>query len=479
MFSWSLRVPDHDRPPTLIDAKGRGGTSAIGGFDYQLWDGLIRLPSWLSNPAFEELIFEGIEDLEVRFFAPHAPREKLLDRYQAKSGHLTRKDICNVLQSFYTFDVSYPKAARVQTLVTQQLPQRLSWLSRDGARVRDSRPFYCPFPDVIAASNDQIEQRLVEFFGVDLGKFAAESVEVEERNVVSRDAAMICFSLELREHWAIDAGAERLEAAFAALEKLVRRSIGKPIGRDILRREIENGIGVELPLPLAFPLHVRSDCSEASATALEIDAREFSGESSMFPPPSSWERDLVVPLRRTARWLRGRGISRMALSGSYRLTTAMVIGWAFRSAVGFEMDIAARGGPWSTDNHVADEQRVPEWDIGHPEVLYQQSLVISVGVLRDPARAVVETLGVSDRKMLRLNLSHAILSGAMAQASVSLIKRVVDDSIGRLRPKEIQLYMAVPAFFAVALGHRWNALPTTRLHEYRHLRYDYVETAVI
>jgi hypothetical protein len=60
--------------PTLTDSKGMGGILAQGGFDYQVWDALIRLPNWLKNPAFEGMIFEGLEDLEIRFFAPHAPR---------------------------------------------------------------------------------------------------------------------------------------------------------------------------------------------------------------------------------------------------------------------------------------------------------------------------------------------------------------------------------------------------------------------
>ena len=79
--------------PTLTDARGMGGVVAQDGFDYQLWDGLARLPAWLSNPAFEQIMFEGLEDLEARFFAPQAPRERLLERFQAKSGSLQPADV--------------------------------------------------------------------------------------------------------------------------------------------------------------------------------------------------------------------------------------------------------------------------------------------------------------------------------------------------------------------------------------------------
>ncbi len=67
-----------ENAPALTDARGMGGVIAQDGFDYQLWDGLARMPAWLANPAFEQMIFEGLEDLEARFFAPHAQRERLL-----------------------------------------------------------------------------------------------------------------------------------------------------------------------------------------------------------------------------------------------------------------------------------------------------------------------------------------------------------------------------------------------------------------
>jgi hypothetical protein len=106
-------VEAKSQSPALSDAKSLGGVIAQDGFDYQLWDGLARLPSWLVNPAFEELIFEGLEDLGARFFAPQAPRRRLLERYQAKSGNLAPKDVRDVFTTFQTFESAYPGLARM------------------------------------------------------------------------------------------------------------------------------------------------------------------------------------------------------------------------------------------------------------------------------------------------------------------------------------------------------------------------------
>src|SRR5262249_32555523 len=96
------------RAPALTDAKAMGGLIAQDGFDYQLWCGLARLPGWLRDPTFEGLMFEGLEDFEARFFAPHAPRRYLLDRFQAKSAQLARAEVVNVLESFAAFETSHP-----------------------------------------------------------------------------------------------------------------------------------------------------------------------------------------------------------------------------------------------------------------------------------------------------------------------------------------------------------------------------------
>ncbi len=150
-------MSSENKPPALTDAKGMGGVIAQEGFDYQFWDGLVRLPDWLANPGFEEMIFEGLEDLESRFFAPQAPPHyRLLERYQAKGGSLSSGGVQEVFQSFLSFEAAFPDVTRVYTLVTPRLPPKLSWLGRDPLRVRHARPFYAPFVDVAAASDARL-----------------------------------------------------------------------------------------------------------------------------------------------------------------------------------------------------------------------------------------------------------------------------------------------------------------------------------
>jgi len=473
-------VSDSNNAPALTDAKSLGGLIAQDGFDYQLWDGMARLPAWLTNPAFEELMFEGLEDLEARFFAPHAPRHRLLERYQAKSGKLKPANVREVFEAFHVFDRAYPEHARTQTLVTPHLPSSLEWLTRDPSRVRKARPFYAPFMDIAKASDAKLLSDLVEEFGTDLGKFVADSVEVCERVLPDRIAALNAFASSVHAAFPhIEASQKRIEVAFEALSSLARRSLGVPLGRNTLTKLIEEAFGSALLPRAAFPIHIRSDHNQLNEAALEINASSFSGGSSAFPVTDRWQYELIDPLDRTAKWLRSQNVSRVAIGGSYRLTAAFAIGKSFRSAIGFELEISTRDGTWSTDDRPQPDGNYPQWIISDVKALRGDRLVVSIGIIRDPGAVLVADGLVQPSGILNVSLPAALTSGHATQAGVAAVKSAVSAAVTKLKPVAIDVYFAGPAAFAVALGHRWNAMPPTQLHEFIAGEGRFVSTALI
>ena len=222
----------------------------------------------------------------------------------------------------------------------------LAWLARDPARVRRALPFYAPFADIAAASDAELLRRLEVTYGAELGGFAASSVEASERNLPDLDSAVAQVDAELaRTFPSLDAGRRRVADAFAALSELARRSIGIPLAADLLTRTMKRALSAKLPLPAVFPLYVRSDRNEEDACALKIDAAPFSGGPPGFPDPAGWS-PLAAALNTSSNWLRARGISRIRIGGSYRLTTAFVAGRNFRAAIGFEINIPTKSGEW-------------------------------------------------------------------------------------------------------------------------------------
>lgn len=454
--------------PTLTDAKGLGGIIAQDGFDYQVWDAIARLPAWLSNPAFEGLGMEMLEDFEARFFAPHAAGKHVLDRFQAKSGSLSRADMLDVFESFAAFDAAHPGVARIQTLVTPALPAQMAWVARDPGRVRRARPFYSPFTDVCAASDSKLRQDLIDEFGAELGAFVAERVEVDLHFVQDRAGAEVRFAAALHKAFPdVDVGPRKTSAAFASLNDLISQSRGSMIPRDRLMELLDRELGTALFSDSQLHIHVRSDRNSAAQSAIEIDGSAFSGSSGKFPSPSDWQEELLAPLEATAFWARRQNHHRIALSGSYRLTTAMAIGWSFRSATGFEVDIGTKMGNWATDDFPAANAPKNPWQIEFPKRLAGDHLVVSLGVIRNPCLDVLNSLGLAGPdELLAAILPTPIANSAEAQVAVQAIKMAVVQAVGEFNPKAIDLFIAGPAALAVALGHRWNALPTTQLYEF-------------
>lgn len=466
--------------PTLTDAKGLGGIIAQDGFDYQVWDALVRLPAWLRNPAFEGFAIEVLEDAEARFFAPHTPRGHLLDRFQAKSGVLNRAGLIEVFESFRAFEQAYPSVARVQTLVTPALPATLIWLSRDPARVRRARPFYGPFADVRAASDDKLRSALVDEFESELGDFFANNIEISLRPVSDRSIAEAAFAAALQQHFPdLDVTSRRFSVAFAALNDLAAQARGTMLTRSQLLEILRHALGVDLvPHRSILPIHVRSDRNGEVMDALEIDASMFSGSLTRFPEPEHWRAELLDPLVSAASWARKHAFSRLALSGSYRLSTGFALGWAFRAAVGFEIDIPTKTGVWATDAHPNPGDSTPPWAFRKATDLFGDRLIVGIGVLRDPSPDILKSKKLSEMDSLLLaTLPEALADGFAVQASVQNVKAAIVEAVNRLRPTCIDLYYAGPAAFAVALGHRWNALPITQLYEFVAPESSYVETA--
>lgn len=464
--------------PTLTDAKGMVGIHAQTGFEYQVWDALTRIPAWLRHPGFEGLANEALEDVEARFFAPHAPTGHLLDRFQAKSGQPSKGEVQKVFEDFHKFEASYPEKTRVQTLVTPSLPTKLTWLARNSDRVRRARPFYAPFADIQGASDEKLRADLQKEFGDDLGSFVSEYVEISLKQLPDKSTAATAFATALHDAFPeLDVSHRAVLDAHDALYDLCTSNKGSLISRAqilaLLRDKLENDFVIDTVLPL----NILSDSNTSREDAIEIDARPFAGGDLPFPAPEKWRDRLVAPLTSTRTWAKKRDINRISLDGSFRLSTAFAIGWAFRSASGFEIDIPSKTGLWATDCHPPAEEASLPWQVSQPQQLFTDRLFVGVGIVRDPSEAILATFpGSNATHLLNIHLPTALTDATDSQSSVRIVKRAIDEACSALRPTSIDFFYVGPAAFAVALGHRWNGLPITQFYEYVSSAGKYVPT---
>lgn len=471
------------KSPVLTDAGGMGGLIAQDGFDYQIFDAIVRLPAWLMLPGFESVMIEAQEDFEARFFAPHAPHGHVLERYQGKKSELAKVGLVEVLGKFSALDQAYPNTTRRYVLVTPSLGANLRWLPRLLKRVEHSRPFYSPFATIGAANDNAVVDRCQREFGVELGAFTAQCVDIDLRDYPTRDQARAQFSLALQQEF----GGEgylpsRVARAFDALFSTLQSKRGQHIGRQALISILQEALG-ELPAALAAStLLVKLVQTEADATsaAIEIDTRPFLLGEYGIPAPAVWANGLIEPLSRLARWARTANRSQIALEGQYRLTTALVAGYSLRSAIGFELAFYNRDTRWHTSTHPQQDTLSLSWEITEPTALHNGRLLVVVGIVRPALPAVQATYSVDIvDASLTMQLRVGIPNSEAAQQGVAQIKQAVDRVVNQLRPSGLDLFYVGPAAFAVALGHRWNKLPSTQLYEFHSETGTYQPTAVM
>ncbi|HWU81682.1 MAG TPA: dsDNA nuclease domain-containing protein [Caulobacter sp.] len=460
-------------PPILTSAAGNGGIVAQDGFDYQLFFGVARIAEWLGDPTFEGVMFEALEDVEARFFAPQSDLGHLLIRIQAKSGSLDRADILAVLDNFVAFEQHYPGTAKAFELVTPQLPAKMNWIVRDLERVRFAGPFYAPFRAVTQASSDEVRTNLVDELGADRGGLLFERGEVVLRPITGASGAFALFA-EAFEKVYPDVALKR--AVFDDLVTTARNSTKSFLTRAQILESLEASLKARLESAPRAILHVVGDRpGPVSEGAVRLDAGFLSGDGRL-SGAAVWEADLVQPLRRLKSWWQERGRRRILVEGSYRLSTAFAIGATFNAGSGLDLDIVTKDGVWRTDDHANGATVAPAWATTPAARTDAGALNVAVGVLRDPVEALTAK-GANSATIARAFLDEAVTSGQQMQAIVAGLKRFIAGEVTRLGATQVNLYFVGPAALAIALGHRWNAVAPVQLHEFDAPTGSYFPTA--
>lgn len=194
------------------------------------------------------------------------------------------------------------------------------------------------------------------------GTLAAELIDVQECLLPDDNTALNAFASALgRTFPLLDLPQSKFCLAFDGLCTLARASRNPTFAEETIRNSSKVPHAPRFLGRKVFPVHVRSDRNDSNELALEIDASPFSGGSTPFPESEGWN-GIIAPLGATERWLKSRQVSRVALSGSFRLTTAFVRwGWTLRSTNGFELEISTRSGVWATDDRPDANEH--EWQL--------------------------------------------------------------------------------------------------------------------
>ena len=209
--------------------------------------------------------------------------------------------------------------------------------------------------------------------------------------------------------------------------------------------------------------------------------RVFGGRERNFPPGEEWNSQVIGELQSTQEWLVSTKRSRrIHLSGHRRLSASIAIGCVFSAVSGFVIQMETKEGIWCSDDH-------PQADT--PDYLWEQELhsdestsemVVGISIKKQIANEVELYLKTTNFRGPRLYLfsDTAIISAAHANRSVEKAKQTINELIAAVGAKKIHLFIAVPAQFALFLGHRLNAMGEIQCYEYRNANV-YVSTCLI
>jgi hypothetical protein len=99
--------------------------------------------------------------------------------------------------------------------------------------------------------------------------------------------------------------------------------------------------------------------------------------------------------------------------------------------------------------------------------LRSKRLIVAIGVIRDPTLMVQAYYKESSaQEILRILLPQPLSTAIDAQKLAQQVKGIVSSAAARLGAESIDLFYVGPASFAVVLGHRWNAMLPTQVHEF-------------
>ena len=481
-----MRQNDEQLTPSLLEPQSKGGDIAESGFSFQDNILMARIPAWLAKEGFTNMIRESIGDIEANFFIPGSGFIK--EFLEVKNHSLTPTEFWKEIKRFQDVDAGTPGTYRWFTLVSAGLSTDLKPLVNGLRRLRDPYYFYDNASGVTENSfQDYI--KIVEKLGKDeqLAQFLFEKVLIEHDYSTAQSHGEALFRQSLIDHLPEyqDLPNRTLTDIYAAFLKLIRQRKNQPISR----KEIENKIFEKIdkryistvnPVSI-FTLHKENEEIQAIASLSFNWAAFFGGETRTYPPAKQWNQQLLGELEQTRKWItEHRSIRRIRLTGNRRLSASLAIGAVFSAVAGFAVEMEYRGEIWSTDTH--PNSSTPEYSLSVQKVGDSgEQLIVTVGIIRDIAadvQAALEQHGLVGMPILHIYGQDAIISPEQANLAVKKIKNLVSDTLATTESKQIHLFLASPAHFALFLGHRLNAIAPVQCYEWASPQH-YTQTCVL
>ena len=353
-------------------------------------------------------------------------------------------------------------------------------------RVRDAHPFYKGAQQIQDASyNDFVEKvkRLGKSEEMADFLFCKVCFEIDLTDAEDHPRELFWEALFQNYPSLEELPAKDSRAAYPRLVELIQSRKNQPIHRRELEEVIWKKIESEKrPSPLIKIHTTHDDSDNGPEGCLHFNWEScFGGYERKFPPAEHWNRQIIEPLQSTKEWLVStKRPRRIRLSGHRRLSASIAMGYVFSAVSGFMIGMETKEDIWYTDNHPQADTPDYAWEQDLHDDELTGDMVVGISVKKKIANEVEQYLETMEFCGSRLYLFSdiAILSAAHANRAVERAKRIIQESIASVGAKKIHIFIAVPAQFALFLGHRLNAMGEIQCYEYQGTNV-YVPTCLI
>lgn len=460
--------------PSLLERQSRGGDIGEGGINFQADVVLSMIPRWLRMEGFTSMVRESMGDAEAKFFAPGRGYKK--EFIEVKDHQMNPAEFWHEVERFKQMERAVGGEFQWFTLASAGLHKDLHPLVNSLRRIRDPYDFY-EDSQIFKNSYDDYRARVTGLGKTDEdADFLFRKVLILGDLNIARDSGRALFKQSLTENlqYHRDLPDRILEEIYTELSTFIR---GRR-NQTITRNEIEASLRARIPAqsqPPSLPIHIHTAINnietDADSTALRFEwADFFAGENRNYPPPEIWNERMLGELLETKNWiLERRSTKRIFLTGNRRLSTSLAIGSIFSAVAGFSVDMQQRAEQvFATDAHAARE--TPDYEIQSQRFGNEKGerLIVSVGIIRDVVPEVDEYLqkqGLNDLPCLHVKGDAPIVSPDQANLVTGKIKSLISENVVQSGAKQIDLFIAAPAFLALFLGHRLNATAPVQCYE--------------
>ncbi len=340
---------------SLLAPGAIGGIIAGKGFDFQTRYAACNVPLWLLEAAFHQLFFEGTGDIDIRF---SEGGQSSRVHIQVKDHEVKPCELKDVIQGFARIDADFPNTYKCFKLVCPSLSSTLRSIENGLARLRGATAYYDDKPEALAATRQELKQRLSNVGLGDYGDFLGAKVhfDVGHGDMHHDDRAINHFISRLLSH---PDYAEKVRAMVLPAFAEVLREIGARKGKVVERAEIEallqaavaSGVSAERKITLWLQNWTSETFDPPADYALDWSAF-FDRPTRKVPPPDVWNNRLIPELdvlkkkilvERKERLIRFRGKCALSSGVALGATFPTVGGWVF------EVSQPPAKDPWRSD----------------------------------------------------------------------------------------------------------------------------------